>query len=133
MPVWKLYSWLGWAIPVRGLIRWINADIFSGFLLSDIDISRSCKPKPICNLAREIGLFSEEVESYGATKAKVLLSVLERLKQQPDGKYVVVTGYGFCSFPHHIFLLTPIVFTSGGGIYTWRFLSFSFSVFTGIF
>ncbi|KAM8781321.1 C-1-tetrahydrofolate synthase, cytoplasmic [Rhynchonycteris naso] len=59
---------------------------------SDIDISRSCKPKPIGNLAREVGLFSEEVELYGVTKAKVLLSVLERLKQQPDGKYVVVTG-----------------------------------------
>uniref|UniRef100_A0A8C9AF97 C-1-tetrahydrofolate synthase, cytoplasmic n=1 Tax=Prolemur simus TaxID=1328070 RepID=A0A8C9AF97_PROSS len=59
---------------------------------SDIDISRSCKPKPIGTLAREIGLFSEEVELYGETKAKVLLSALERLKHQPDGKYVVVTG-----------------------------------------
>lgn len=59
---------------------------------SDIDISRSCKPKPIGNLAREIGLLSEEVELYGETKAKVLLSSLERLKHQPDGKYVVVTG-----------------------------------------
>ncbi|EPQ12559.1 C-1-tetrahydrofolate synthase, cytoplasmic [Myotis brandtii] len=56
---------------------------------SDIDISRSCKPKSISKLAREIGLFSEEVELYGETKAKVLLSVLDRLRQQPDGKYVV--------------------------------------------
>uniref|UniRef100_A0A8C4LL46 formate--tetrahydrofolate ligase n=1 Tax=Equus asinus asinus TaxID=83772 RepID=A0A8C4LL46_EQUAS len=55
-------------------------------------ISRSCKPKPIGNLAREIGLLSEEVELYGETKAKILLSTLERLKHQPDGKYVVVTG-----------------------------------------
>lgn len=59
---------------------------------SDIDISRSYKPKPIGNLAREIGLRAEEVELYGETKAKVLLSALERLKHQPDGKYVVVTG-----------------------------------------
>uniref|UniRef100_A0A8C6EHA8 Uncharacterized protein n=1 Tax=Microcebus murinus TaxID=30608 RepID=A0A8C6EHA8_MICMU len=59
---------------------------------SDIAISRSCKPKPIGTLAREIGLFSEEVESYGETKAKVLPSALARLKRQPDGKYVVVTG-----------------------------------------
>lgn len=59
---------------------------------SDIDISRSCKPKSISKLAQEIGLFSEEVELYGETKAKVLLSVLDRLRQQPDGKYVVVTG-----------------------------------------
>ncbi|XP_040831398.1 C-1-tetrahydrofolate synthase, cytoplasmic [Ochotona curzoniae] len=59
---------------------------------SDIDISRSCTPKLIGNLAREIGLLSEEVELYGDTKAKVRLSTLERLKHQPDGKYVVVTG-----------------------------------------
>ncbi|KAF3831083.1 hypothetical protein GH733_002321 [Mirounga leonina] len=59
---------------------------------SDIDISRSCKPKPIGSLAQEIGLLSEEVELYGETKAKVLLSALERLKHQPNGKYVVVTG-----------------------------------------
>uniref|UniRef100_A0AAA9SYC7 C-1-tetrahydrofolate synthase, cytoplasmic n=1 Tax=Bos taurus TaxID=9913 RepID=A0AAA9SYC7_BOVIN len=59
---------------------------------SDIDISRSYKPKPIGNLAREVGLRTEEVELYGETKAKVLLSALERLKHQPDGKYVVVTG-----------------------------------------
>uniref|UniRef100_A0ABK0LNE5 C-1-tetrahydrofolate synthase, cytoplasmic n=1 Tax=Rattus norvegicus TaxID=10116 RepID=A0ABK0LNE5_RAT len=59
---------------------------------SDIAISRSCKPKLICNLAREIGLLTEEVELYGETKAKVLLSALDHLKHRPDGKYVVVTG-----------------------------------------
>ncbi|XP_004624848.1 C-1-tetrahydrofolate synthase, cytoplasmic [Octodon degus] len=59
---------------------------------SDIDISRSCKPKPIGIVAREIGLLSGEVELYGETKAKVQLSALERLKHCPDGKYVVVTG-----------------------------------------
>uniref|UniRef100_A0A8C5XMW1 C-1-tetrahydrofolate synthase, cytoplasmic n=1 Tax=Microcebus murinus TaxID=30608 RepID=A0A8C5XMW1_MICMU len=59
---------------------------------SDIAISRSYKPKPFGTLAREFGLFSEEVESYGETKAKVLLSALERLKHQLDGKYMVVTA-----------------------------------------
>uniref|UniRef100_A0A8C5W5G4 C-1-tetrahydrofolate synthase, cytoplasmic n=1 Tax=Microcebus murinus TaxID=30608 RepID=A0A8C5W5G4_MICMU len=59
---------------------------------SDIAISRSYKPKPIGTLAREFGLFSEEVELYGETKAKVLLSAPERLKHQPDGKYAAVTG-----------------------------------------
>ncbi|KAF6731607.1 C-1-tetrahydrofolate synthase, cytoplasmic [Oryzias melastigma] len=34
----------------------------------------------------------DEVELYGKTKAKVQLSIMERLKSQPDGKYVVVTG-----------------------------------------
>ncbi|KAK5857226.1 hypothetical protein PBY51_010484 [Eleginops maclovinus] len=59
---------------------------------SDIVISRSCVPKPIDGLAREVGLLSEEVELYGKTKAKVQLSIIKRLQAQPDGKYVVVTG-----------------------------------------
>ncbi|XP_075049059.1 C-1-tetrahydrofolate synthase, cytoplasmic [Mixophyes fleayi] len=59
---------------------------------SDIEISRSCVPKTISRMAEEIGLLSEEVELYGQTKAKILLSTIKRLQGQPDGKYVVVTG-----------------------------------------
>ncbi|KAJ8288904.1 hypothetical protein COCON_G00015630 [Conger conger] len=59
---------------------------------SDIVISRSCTPKPIDRLAREVGLLSDEVELYGKTKAKVQLQTIKRLQAQPDGKYVVVTG-----------------------------------------
>uniref|UniRef100_A0A3Q2E442 C-1-tetrahydrofolate synthase, cytoplasmic n=1 Tax=Cyprinodon variegatus TaxID=28743 RepID=A0A3Q2E442_CYPVA len=59
---------------------------------SDIEISRSCIPKPIDRLAKEVGLLSDEVEFYGKTKAKVQLSIIKRLQSQPDGKYVVVTG-----------------------------------------
>ncbi|XP_018583247.2 C-1-tetrahydrofolate synthase, cytoplasmic isoform X1 [Scleropages formosus] len=58
----------------------------------DIVISRSCPPKPIDQLAREVGLLSDEVEMYGKTKAKVQLSVIKRLEGHSDGKYVVVTG-----------------------------------------
>ncbi|XP_049595755.1 C-1-tetrahydrofolate synthase, cytoplasmic [Syngnathus scovelli] len=59
---------------------------------SDIVISRSCVPKPIDRLAKEVGLLSDEVDLYGKTKAKVHLSIIKRLETQPDGKYVVVTG-----------------------------------------
>uniref|UniRef100_A0A8C1YTJ0 C-1-tetrahydrofolate synthase, cytoplasmic n=1 Tax=Cyprinus carpio TaxID=7962 RepID=A0A8C1YTJ0_CYPCA len=59
---------------------------------SDVTISRSCVPKPIECLAKEVGLFSDEVELYGRTKAKVQLKTIDRLQAQPDGKYVVVTG-----------------------------------------
>uniref|UniRef100_A0A8C4EKQ5 formate--tetrahydrofolate ligase n=1 Tax=Dicentrarchus labrax TaxID=13489 RepID=A0A8C4EKQ5_DICLA len=65
---------------------------------SDIVISRSCVPKPIDRLAREVGLLSDEVELYGKTKAKVQLNIIKRLQAQPDGKYVVVTGYAVSSF-----------------------------------
>uniref|UniRef100_A0A8C0BQ70 C-1-tetrahydrofolate synthase, cytoplasmic n=1 Tax=Buteo japonicus TaxID=224669 RepID=A0A8C0BQ70_9AVES len=59
---------------------------------SDIEISQSCILKPIDQVAKEVGLLPDEVELYGQTKAKVHLSALKRLKNQPDGKYIVVTG-----------------------------------------
>ncbi|KAF3701358.1 C-1-tetrahydrofolate synthase, cytoplasmic [Channa argus] len=61
-------------------------------LNSDIEISRSCVPKPIDYLAKEVGLLTDEVQLYGKTKAKVQLNIIKRLQPQPDGKYVVVTG-----------------------------------------
>ncbi|KZT32654.1 FTHFS-domain-containing protein [Sistotremastrum suecicum HHB10207 ss-3] len=59
---------------------------------SDIEIAMAQTPKPIVQLAAEIGLQPSEVESYGKYKAKVELSVLERLAHRKDGKYVVISG-----------------------------------------
>ncbi|KAJ3368839.1 tetrahydrofolate synthase [Kappamyces sp. JEL0680] len=59
---------------------------------SDIDIAMAQTPKPVTQIGEELGLLPEELESYGQYKAKVTLSVLERLKSRPDGNYVVVTG-----------------------------------------
>lgn len=59
---------------------------------SDIEISRGQTPKAVDVLAKEIGLLAEEIEIYGKSKAKVRLSLLERLKDQADGKYVLVAG-----------------------------------------
>lgn len=59
---------------------------------SDIAISRSQEPKPISVLAEEVGLLSSEVSPHGNKKAKIALSVLDRLKDQQEGKYVVVAG-----------------------------------------
>ncbi|CAI9623145.1 unnamed protein product, partial [Staurois parvus] len=84
--------------------RWLDAQKYKKWNLrclklqplspvpSDIEISRRQNPKAIDVLAKEIGLLSDELEMYGRTKAKVRLSVLERLKEQPDGKYVLVAG-----------------------------------------
>uniref|UniRef100_A0AAX7SKE1 formate--tetrahydrofolate ligase n=1 Tax=Astatotilapia calliptera TaxID=8154 RepID=A0AAX7SKE1_ASTCA len=55
-------------------------------------ISRAQIPKPVDQLAEEIGLLPEELEAYGRSKAKVRLSVLERLQSQPNGKYILVAG-----------------------------------------
>lgn len=60
---------------------------------SDIEIAVAQTPKPITLLAAEIGIRPDELESYGKYKAKVELSILERLKSRKDGKYIVISGY----------------------------------------
>ncbi|CAI2183120.1 4892_t:CDS:10 [Funneliformis geosporum] len=59
---------------------------------SDIDVASAQIPKPIKTLAEELGLAPNEFELYGQYKAKVNLSILDRLKTKKDGKYIVVTG-----------------------------------------
>jgi methylenetetrahydrofolate dehydrogenase (NADP+)/methenyltetrahydrofolate cyclohydrolase/formyltetrahydrofolate synthetase len=59
---------------------------------ADIDIAQAATLKPISLLVEEIGLLPEEVELYGDYKAKIKLSVLDRLADLPNGKYVDVTA-----------------------------------------
>ncbi len=59
---------------------------------SDIEIAQEAKLKPISVIAEEVGLLPEELEYHGEYKAKVRLSVLERLQDVPDGKYIEVTA-----------------------------------------
>ncbi|KAF8844963.1 FTHFS-domain-containing protein [Paxillus ammoniavirescens] len=59
---------------------------------SDIEIAMAQTPKPVVQLAQEIGLLPDELESYGKYKAKVELSVLDRLARRKDGKYIVIAG-----------------------------------------
>jgi formate--tetrahydrofolate ligase len=61
--------------------------------MSDLDIARSVTPRPIDDIAAELGLRPDEIERYGATKAKVTLEGLERVEREnPRGKYVVMTA-----------------------------------------
>jgi formate--tetrahydrofolate ligase len=64
---------------------------------SSLDIARSVTPRPIIDLARELGLHDDEVELYGPYKAKVCLEGVTRLEAEAAasgrrGKYVVVTA-----------------------------------------
>jgi len=64
---------------------------------SSLEIARSVSPRPIMDLARELGLRDDEVELYGPFKAKVRLEGIERLEAEAAakgkrGKYVVVTA-----------------------------------------
>jgi len=61
--------------------------------LTDLEIARSVRPRPIVEVARDLGLRDAEIEPYGSTKAKITLEAIERLEaQNARGKYVVVTG-----------------------------------------
>ena len=59
---------------------------------SDIDIAQAAAPTPIQRIAAEVGLHEDELEMYGRYKAKVRLSVRDRLQETPNGNYVVVTA-----------------------------------------
>ncbi len=58
---------------------------------SDIDIARSSKIIPINEIAEKIGLKKDEYVCCGDYKAKVFLKVFDRIKQNKNGKLVLVT------------------------------------------
>jgi formate--tetrahydrofolate ligase len=60
---------------------------------TDLEIARSVKPRPIVDVARDLGLRDHEIEPYGSVKAKITLEGIERLEhERPRGKYVLVTA-----------------------------------------
>ncbi len=59
---------------------------------SDLEIAQAASLRSIEEIAANAGIETNELEPYGRTKAKVNLSVLERLKNKKNGKLVVVTA-----------------------------------------
>ena len=59
---------------------------------SSLEIAQSARLRPVNELAEDAGLLADEVELYGRYKAKIDLSVLERLADRPDGKLIDVTA-----------------------------------------
>ncbi|HCA40120.1 MAG TPA: formate--tetrahydrofolate ligase [Aminobacterium sp.] len=61
-------------------------------MLSDIEIARSAKLKPIVEVASQLGIGEDELELYGKYKAKVTYSLWDRIKDRQDGKLILVTA-----------------------------------------
>jgi len=59
---------------------------------SDLEIAQAAKLKPIIEIAKKAGIKEDELELYGRYKAKIALSILDRLKNKPLGKYIDVTA-----------------------------------------
>ncbi|HCS93618.1 MAG TPA: formate--tetrahydrofolate ligase [Bavariicoccus seileri] len=59
---------------------------------TDVQIAQEAKMKPINEIADQLGILDDELELYGHYKAKVSLDILNRLKNQENGKLVLVTA-----------------------------------------
>jgi len=59
---------------------------------SDIEIAQAATLEPIEAIAEKMGLTRADIEIYGDTMAKVKLEAIEKLKDRPNAKYVVVTA-----------------------------------------
>ncbi len=60
---------------------------------SDIEISQAATMRPILDVAKDkLGIESEDLIPYGHYKAKVSLDYIDSLKDQPDGKLILVTA-----------------------------------------
>ena len=59
---------------------------------SDIQIAQEAVMEPITEVAKRLDIREDELELYGKYKAKFSDELLERLKDEPDGKLVLVTA-----------------------------------------
>ncbi|HYI18625.1 MAG TPA: formate--tetrahydrofolate ligase [Solirubrobacteraceae bacterium] len=59
---------------------------------SSLEIAQEAELIPIEQIAESCGLQSDEIEPYGRYKAKIGLSVIDRLADRPDGKLICVAG-----------------------------------------
>ena len=59
---------------------------------SGLEIAQEAVLRPIIDVAASAGILEDELEPYGRSKAKVSLSILDRLADRPDGKLVITTA-----------------------------------------
>jgi len=62
------------------------------YLKTDIEIAQSSKMEPISKIALKLGLKEDDIDFYGKYKCKISLDVTERLKDEKDGKLILVTA-----------------------------------------
>ena len=58
---------------------------------SDIEIARSAKLDDIYNISQKIGIKEEEIIPWGGFKAKISPKIFDRIKDNKDGKLILVT------------------------------------------
>lgn len=61
-------------------------------MLTDVEIAQNAGMKEIADIARQLGINEDEIELYGRYKAKIKPEVWERVKNNDDGKLILVTA-----------------------------------------
>ncbi|MBP3237607.1 MAG: formate--tetrahydrofolate ligase [Lachnospiraceae bacterium] len=61
-------------------------------MMTDIEIAQNAELYPIKDIAAKIGLGEDDIEFYGKYKAKLSNEYLKSIKNNPDGKLVLVTA-----------------------------------------
>jgi formate--tetrahydrofolate ligase len=59
---------------------------------SGLEIAQEAQLRPIVDIAEAAGIETEELERYGEHRAKIDLSILDRLADRPDGKLIITTA-----------------------------------------
>ena len=59
---------------------------------TDLEIAQAAQLRPIQEIAEMMGLTPDDLDLYGNYIAKIHLDVLEKLKDRPKGKYILVTA-----------------------------------------
>ena len=60
--------------------------------MKDIEIARNTELKKIYDIAKEIGLYEDDIELYGKYKCKISNSVYDKNKNKKNGKLILVTA-----------------------------------------
>ncbi len=59
---------------------------------TDIQIAQEAVMEPILTVAKRLGMEADDLELYGKYKAKISDGYLEKIKENPDGKLILVTA-----------------------------------------
>lgn len=61
-------------------------------MLTDIKIAQQAKMEPVTKIAEQLGINEDELELYGKYKGKLSFSLIDRVKNNKDGKLILVTA-----------------------------------------
>ncbi len=59
---------------------------------TDIEIAQETVLEPVVSVAERIGIAADDLELYGKYKAKISEEYLDRIRNNPEGRLILVTA-----------------------------------------